>query len=326
MQLIPKETKEVSTSDLIEVVSFRNLRPEVVEEFTALWREGVQFPPLVGVEHGERLIVIDGAHRLEAARRAGVKKVRVTILDFPSNFRGSATYLIALSLRLNFRNSLRPTREEVKNVVKKLYEEFEDHGVQPSCAVKKIAGLLGCSERTVWRYLSEAKPRKSEDRTEKKRKFFEALEEGASLSEAARVAGIKKGGTACRWKKEFEESTKVPSGKKEHNAQEFLETAINDPLGLEALDRLLWLMAQRLATYLALPQDQVVKRVDLAKERVIQDLKEKSLGEILDRVAEVLGEVRAFWELVFHTQLNFGQNSSQLGEVGHDSERLYMVH
>ena len=57
-----------------------SLLPEVVERYTIAAKAGEKFPPLVGYMSGKGIILIDGNHRHEAYKRAGVNKFKLLLV------------------------------------------------------------------------------------------------------------------------------------------------------------------------------------------------------------------------------------------------------
>lgn len=52
----------------------RNTR---IDHFVELYNDGVEFPPLIGYQHGEEIYLIDGNRRFLAAKKAGILTLKV---------------------------------------------------------------------------------------------------------------------------------------------------------------------------------------------------------------------------------------------------------
>jgi hypothetical protein len=96
------------------------LSEEVIEEYTELLRQGVQFPPVVVVrDPEENLWLADGFHRLAAAERA-------YWTHFPAEvFGGSVREARLYAIKANARHGLRRTNADKRKAVLVLLEDEE---------------------------------------------------------------------------------------------------------------------------------------------------------------------------------------------------------
>lgn len=107
---------------------------EVVEFYSAMYQE-VHWPPIL-VHRGTNKL-LDGWHRVEAAKRAGVYSLAVQWVEAKDE------ELFALAVKANLGHGLRLTREERYRAIHRLQRE----GWTP----ERIVGVLGCSSGMVAR-------------------------------------------------------------------------------------------------------------------------------------------------------------------------------
>lgn len=110
------------------------LNEVVTQEYTALMRDGVQFPPVVLFDDGKRKYLVDGFHRLNAAKRAGQQTIEVEV-HMGEKYAG-----FLYSLKANAAHGLQRTNEDKRHGVLKLLEDFEyidksDREIAAICAV-----------------------------------------------------------------------------------------------------------------------------------------------------------------------------------------------
>lgn len=106
----------------------------VTQEYAALMRDGVQFPPVVLFDDGKRKYLVDGFHRLNAAKRAGKQTIEVEV-HMGEKYSG-----FLYSLKANAAHGLQRTNEDKRHGVLKLLEDFEyidksDREIAAICAV-----------------------------------------------------------------------------------------------------------------------------------------------------------------------------------------------
>ena len=106
----------------------------VLQEYAALLMEGVNFPPVVLFDDGVKKYLVDGFHRVYAAKRVGRDRMQAEL------HRGSKHEGFMYSLRANAAHGLQRTNEDKRHGVLKLLEDFEysdksDREIAALCAV-----------------------------------------------------------------------------------------------------------------------------------------------------------------------------------------------
>jgi hypothetical protein len=106
----------------------------VLQEYSALLMEGVSFPPVVIFDDGSKKYLVDGFHRLYAAKRVGRDRIQADLHS------GSKHEGFMYSLRANAAHGLQRSNEDKRHGVLKLLEDFEysdksDREIAALCAV-----------------------------------------------------------------------------------------------------------------------------------------------------------------------------------------------
>jgi hypothetical protein len=106
----------------------------VLQEYSALLMEGVSFPPVVLFDDGDKKYLVDGFHRVYAAKRVGRDHIQAEL------HRGSKHEGFMFSLRANAAHGLQRSNEDKRHGVLKLLEDFEysdksDREIAALCAV-----------------------------------------------------------------------------------------------------------------------------------------------------------------------------------------------
>jgi len=106
----------------------------VLQEYSALLMEGVSFPPVVIFDDGAKKYLVDGFHRVYAAKRVGRDRMQAEL------HRGSKHEGFMYSLSANAAHGLQRTNEDKRHGVLKLLEDFEysdksDREIAALCAV-----------------------------------------------------------------------------------------------------------------------------------------------------------------------------------------------
>jgi len=122
---------------LTRIVEGRQVRVEGVSEqhVAALARTLDRLPPIV--LHRATMQVIDGAHRIHAARRRGQVEIDAVFFD------GTSVEALLLAIRLNHRHGLPLTREDRRAAVARIIADA------PAWSDRRIAALAGVSPKTV---------------------------------------------------------------------------------------------------------------------------------------------------------------------------------
>lgn len=106
----------------------------VLQEYAALMMEGITFPPVVLFDDGSKKYLVDGFHRLYAAKRVGRDRIQAELHS------GSKHAGFLYSLRANATHGLQRSNEDKRHGVLKLLEDFEysdksDREIAALCAV-----------------------------------------------------------------------------------------------------------------------------------------------------------------------------------------------
>lgn len=127
----------------------RDLHSETVEAYRARWAEGDELPPVHVVQIEGALMLVDGRHRLEARRRAGLKDVtaRVTKGDLDDARMAACT--------ANASNGLPLTRAQKHHVVRDLLENEKARDLSD----REIARRTGTSHPFVRNVRSQIRDR-----------------------------------------------------------------------------------------------------------------------------------------------------------------------
>lgn len=108
---------------------------QALEEYADAYRSGEMLPPLDVFEVDGELVVVDGFHRVEAARRAEVLTLAVRIVG-----QGSMADAEWHALASNQKHGLRRTREDKRRAVRRALE------LDPSRSNREIARHVGVSD------------------------------------------------------------------------------------------------------------------------------------------------------------------------------------
>jgi hypothetical protein len=95
------------------------MNPEVVEEYAELMKEGTIFPPLEVFDDGENKWLVDGFHRIHAAKAIGNKEIKCQVL------KGTQREAILRSVEANKSHGLRRTNKDKRNAVITLLNDEE---------------------------------------------------------------------------------------------------------------------------------------------------------------------------------------------------------
>jgi ParB-like chromosome segregation protein Spo0J len=121
---------------------------ETVREYSRLYSEGEELPPLEAFQVGDDLVVIDGFHRIEGARRAGVAKLPVKVT-------GTGTIDDArwAAVSKNAKHGRQRTRADIEKAVRMALA----HPASKGMSNRELAKHVGVSHTTVANYKNEAR-------------------------------------------------------------------------------------------------------------------------------------------------------------------------
>ena len=106
----------------------------VLQEYAALMMEGVDFPPVVLFDDGKTKYLVDGFHRIHAAKRIGRDRIQAEI------HHGNKHEGFMYSLGVNAAHGLQRSNEDKRHCVMRLLDDFEyidksDREIADLCAV-----------------------------------------------------------------------------------------------------------------------------------------------------------------------------------------------
>jgi hypothetical protein len=115
--------------------------PERLEEYKKAWETGeANFPPCIVYQHGEKLYIADGFHRIQSKMQAKMdRKVEYRTIDCEVR-QGSIELAIEYSLGANLNHGLRPNTADKKRAILLYYGLSEEHCYHSNNAVAKACG------------------------------------------------------------------------------------------------------------------------------------------------------------------------------------------
>jgi protein gp37 len=122
----------------------------IIQEYAELWKEGIEFPPIIVYTDGDsKLWLADGWHRLLAAKVANISDIETDVRI------GTLRDAILYSVGANFDHGMRRTNEDKERAVKKLlgdekWAKWSDREIARRCKVDhetvgKLRGYLAKS-------------------------------------------------------------------------------------------------------------------------------------------------------------------------------------
>lgn len=120
---------------------------ETVREYSRLYSEGEELPPIEAFQVDDDLVVIDGFHRIEAARRARVAKLPVKVT-------GTGTIEDAqwAAVSKNAKHGRRRTRADIERAVRIALA----HPASKGMSNRELGKHVGVSHTTIANYKNEA--------------------------------------------------------------------------------------------------------------------------------------------------------------------------
>jgi len=158
---------------------------EKVEEYKEMLEQGVEFDPIIVWKRGGEYWVVDGAHRVEAHRRAGRKTIKAKILELKDELE----YRIE-AIKANLKHGLPLQKEEKILLSQTLYKL----GV----SIPELRKLFGVAERTIYNWIA---PIKEKEKEELKQKALELRKQGMTQEEIAKQLGVAQS-TISMWENE----------------------------------------------------------------------------------------------------------------------------
>jgi hypothetical protein len=128
--VIKMKTADIDLTHAIQTRVRSN--PEIVEEYAELMRENVPFPRIRGVQGVDGIFrLVDGFHRLEAAKLAGIEEIDVEV------WQGDRHRALELALKANNGHGLRRTNADKRRSLEIAWKEY------PEWTSNRVAELCG---------------------------------------------------------------------------------------------------------------------------------------------------------------------------------------
>jgi hypothetical protein len=166
----------VETSELILDKSIQpreETNQETVEQYTELMKQGVVFPKPIVFRRDGKLTVVDGTHRVLAARSAGIAKIEIELRTLTSR---QATEHALLA---NNSHGLSLTQREKRTAVQRMLKDSE----WKLWADTKIAHYCGVASKTVGRHRQQLEPKATlSDHTEPAKRIRKFEKNGKTLT------------------------------------------------------------------------------------------------------------------------------------------------
>jgi len=136
---------QIDPNTVIYIQSRVEMNPALIDEYAAMMANGIEFDPVEGVQDDSgEMIIWDGTHRTEAARKAG----QLLAVRFRPGSRSEAEWL---SLSANQKHGLRRGRADKRRVMRQAL--LHPKGAQLSN--REIARHCGVDHKTVGRLRNE---------------------------------------------------------------------------------------------------------------------------------------------------------------------------
>ena len=181
---IPIEKIEVIQGLLPRV--YTHTVEEKIEEYKEAMEAGEQFPPITVWERGSQYWLIDGMHRLLAAKRLGIDTIKAEVVELENELEARI-----LAIEKNMLHGIPLTREEKRELARLLYAD----GVE----IEKLKRLFRVSERTIYNWVEGIRRRAKDE--ELKRQALELRRQGLSQQEVAERLGVSQM-TISNWERE----------------------------------------------------------------------------------------------------------------------------
>jgi len=169
---------------------------EKVEEYREMMEAGTEFDPIWVWNRDGSYWLIDGAHRLEAARRIGKKTIKARIFSI-KEIKDEVQFRIK-AIEANIRHGLPLKREEKVILAKTLYSM----GVP----IQELQKLFGVAERTIYNWAKGIKRREKPE--ELKEEALRLRAQGLTQEEVAKKLGIDQT-TISKWEGKYDNLQKL---------------------------------------------------------------------------------------------------------------------
>ncbi|MEM4958589.1 MAG: helix-turn-helix domain-containing protein [Nanopusillaceae archaeon] len=155
---------------------------EVVAKYKQMIEDGVEFDPIKVWKRGTEYWIVDGVHRVEAARQAGLTTIKAELVELTDE-----KHYRLEAIKANLKHGVALQEAEKKVLAQILYEE--------GMSKDELRKLFGVGEKAITRWLGE----------KLREKVAELKDKGLSQREIARELGIDHK-TISNWLKEKEEN------------------------------------------------------------------------------------------------------------------------
>ncbi|MEO0278022.1 MAG: helix-turn-helix domain-containing protein [candidate division WOR-3 bacterium] len=154
--------------------------PEVVEKYRQMMEDGVEFDPIKVWKKGTEYWIVDGVHRVEAARQAGLTTIKAELVELTDE-----KHYRLEAIKANLKHGVALQEAEKKVLAQILYEE--------GMSKDELRKLFGVGEKAITRWLGE----------KLREKMAELKDKGLSQREIARSLGVNPQ-TITNWLRERE--------------------------------------------------------------------------------------------------------------------------
>ncbi len=148
---------------------------EKIEEYKEAMAEGQEFPPITVWDKSGHYWLIDGMHRLLAAKRLGKDTIKAEVVELADELEART-----LAIEKNMLHGIPLDKEEKRELARLLYAD----GVE----IEKLRRLFRVSERTIYNWVQGVRRRTRDE--ELKRKALELRKQGLTQEEVAKELGI----------------------------------------------------------------------------------------------------------------------------------------
>lgn len=121
------------------------MRTDVIKEYAEAYKEGAAFPPVIVFFDGHLFWLADGFHRVEAAEKAGLKKIRVDLRE------GTKRDAILYAASTNYGHGLRRSSADKQRIIKWFLQDEE----WSKWSNREIAKQCKVDHKTVGKYRRE---------------------------------------------------------------------------------------------------------------------------------------------------------------------------
>ncbi len=171
-------------SILVTVYPREKLDEERVDLFADLLKTGHVFDPVKVVVQDQVLYLLDGRHRVEAHKKAGLTEITYEIQNIERK------YWLLEAGRLNGRSSKPLATGEIKQMILSAYR---NDGVTPDEIFRYLKDI--CSKSWIYKTLT---PIRASEKDARKQRVFDLHRGGKSYSEIEKLTGVNRA-TAQRW-------------------------------------------------------------------------------------------------------------------------------